>query len=144
MICFECMGQPPPAARRRRQALSEALLLTGIAGAANVIFLLASGYDIFSPLALIAGVGAGWLIGDRVRRGGGDSGRARWLGSSAMLQGVLAGSLLVAVAQQFELTQTPATSLNVQFPALFLALATSSVFFLAAGVAAVFWRLARY
>ena len=138
------MGLPPPATRRRRQALTEVLLLTGIAGAANVIFLLASGYDIFSPLALIAGVAAGWLIGDRVRRGGGDAGRARWLGSSAMLQGVLAGSLLVAIAQQLELAQSPATTLNIQFPALFLALVLSSVFFLAAGVAAVFWRLARY
>lgn len=138
------MGQPPPATRRRRQALSEALLLTGIAGAANVIFLLASDYNVFSPLALIAGVAAGWVIGDRVRRGGGDAGRARWLGSSAMLQGVLAGSLLVAVAQQFEIAQIPTGALMVEFPALFLALVFSSVFFLAAGVAAVFWRLARY
>lgn len=139
------MGQPPPETRRRRQALSEALLLTGIAGAANAIFLLASGSNIFSPLALIAGVAAGWVIGDRVRRAaGGEAGRARWLGSSAMLQGVLAGSLLVAVAQQFELAQIATSSLSVQFPALFLALVISSVFFLAAGVAAVFWRLARY
>lgn len=138
------MGQPPPATRRRRQALSEALLLTGIAGAANVIFLLASGYDLFSPLALIAGVAAGWVIGDRVRRGGADAGRARWLGSSAMLQGVLAGSLLVAIAQQFGVAQIPATNMSVDFLALFLALVISSVFFLAAGVAAVFWRLARY
>lgn len=139
------MGQPPPETLRRRQALSEALLLTGIAGAANVVFLLASGYDLFSPLALIAGVAAGWVIGDRVRRSAGsDAGRARWLGASAMLQGVLAGSLLVAIAQQLELAQIPATTLSVQFPALFLALVISSVFFLAAGVAAVFWRLARY
>ena len=139
------MGQPPPATRRRRRALSEALLLTGIAGAANVIFLLASGYDIFSPLALIAGVAAGWVIGDRVRRGaGGDAGRARWLGSSAMLQGVLAGSLLVAIAQQLDLAAGPATTLSVDFLALYLALVIGSVFFLAAGVAAVFWRLARY
>ena len=138
------MGQPPPAARRRRQALSEALILTGIAGTANVIFLLASGYNVFSPLALIAGVAAGWVIGDRVRRGGADAARARWLGSSAMLQGVLAGSLLVAIAQQAEIAQIPTGSLSVEFPALFLALVISSVFFLAAGVAAVFWRLARY
>ncbi len=138
------MGQPPPATRRRRQALSEALILTGIAGAANVIFLLASGYNVFSPLALIAGVAAGWVIGDRVRRGGSDAARARWLGSSAMLQGVLAGSLLVAIAQQVEIAQIPTGSLSVEFPALFLALVFSSVFFLAAGVAAVFWRQARY
>ncbi len=139
------MGLPPPATQRRRRALSEVLALTGIAAAADCIFLLVSNFNFGSPLALIAGVAAGWLIGDRVRRSaGGNVGRARWLGASALLQGVLAGSLLVAITQRLGFAAAPATSLSVELPFLFLALVIQSAFFLAAGVAAVFWRLARY
>lgn len=61
LICFECLGQLPPDKARRRRALKESLTLTGIATAANVIFLLVANFDFSSPLALIAGVGAGWL-----------------------------------------------------------------------------------
>ena len=145
LICFECMGQPPPATQRRRRAISEVLALTGIAGVADGIFLLASDFNLGSPLALIAGVAAGWLIGDRVRRtAGGDVGRARWLGASALLQGVLAASLLVALAQSLQILPSPTAALSVEFPLLFLALVLQSAFFLAAGVAAVFWRQTRY
>ncbi len=144
LICFECLGQLPPDKARRRRALKESLTLTGIATAANVIFLLVANFDFSSPLALIAGVGAGWFIGERIRTGPRlETGRARWLGIGSIIQGVLAGALLAAFATLLGVVGSAAASLE-DLPILYVALVVNSGFFLLAGVAAVFWRLARY
>ena len=143
LICFECLGRLPPDQAARRQAWQSSLTLAGIATVANILFQVVTDSDLTSPWALVAGVAAGWFIGDQLRaRAAHRRGRASWLGALAVFQGVVAGSFIAAIGR-LSLDGGISVVASADLLAHFLALVISSVFFLAGGIAAVIWRLAR-
>tara|TARA_Y100000588_G_C13907838_1_gene775788 strand:+ start:415 stop:819 length:405 start_codon:yes stop_codon:yes gene_type:complete len=127
-------------------SLSTKLGSVWVASAFTLAFLLFTRGDWASPIAIGAGVGAGWVIGFRVAKHKMrvNTSRLFIVGSMQLVQGVALASVLLGLFTSMGWGSFVDVYAGIPFVIIVVDFALRSLFLILSGMAAVMWQLSKH